>query len=100
MDLFLLVCGPNAKCFFSIHMGPPFQKRVACAPHPLSWRVQLGLLNLALLTREEGELGATSSQGHAGLGSLRRLLTPLDPLTVQRVLGAEIVWLAVNIEEV
>lgn len=52
-------------------------------------------LNLVLLARAEGQLGATSSQGHAVSGSLRRLLAPLGPLTVHRALGTENIWLTV-----
>lgn len=57
--------------FLQYPLGPSILRELPCAPPPLSWRVLLGPLNLALLPRAEGQLGATSNQGHAALGSLR-----------------------------
>lgn len=64
-------------CFFNIHRGLPFRKRVALCSPPLSWRVLLAPLHLSLLPRVEGQLGVTSSQSHAALGSPRKALAPL-----------------------
>lgn len=55
---------------------------------------------LAPMTRAEGQLGATSSQGPEALGSLRELQAALEPLTVHKPLGTEVVWLAVVCEKV
>lgn len=57
--------------FLQYPLGPSILRELPCAPPPLSWRVLLGPLNLVLLPRAEGQLGATSNQGHAALGSLR-----------------------------
>lgn len=70
-------------------------RELPCVPIPCLGESCWAPLNLVLLARAEGQLGATSSQGHAVSGSLRRLLAPLGPLTVHRALGTENIWLTV-----
>lgn len=62
--------------------GASLPKESCQAPPPTSWRVLLGPLNLALQTRAERQLDATSSQGGAAVGRLQKTTRPLEPLTV------------------